>query len=95
MLVHPAKSVKATSGWEHPQAVTEHPSLCRGPSQEHCRVLHPRSSSRQHSSIRHQSPGPLVPCGTHPSQHAHGIHSGARSDGIDTALSKSGTQVRN
>jgi hypothetical protein len=46
MLIHPTKSVKATLGREHPQAMREHLPLCRGPSQERRRVLHPRSSSR-------------------------------------------------
>jgi hypothetical protein len=98
VLVHHAKFVKATSGREHPQAATEYPPLCRGrgPNQERRHhVLHQWSSSRQHSSIWHQSLGPLVLCGTHPLQHASVIHIRPRSNGIIAELFESGTQVRN
>jgi hypothetical protein len=98
MLIHPVKAMKAASGREHPQAMREYPLLCwgRGPSQEHLRhVLHQQSSSRQHSLVWHQSLGSLASCGTHPPQHAPSIHSGLRSNGIDTELSESGTQVHN
>jgi hypothetical protein len=66
VVIHPAKAVKAAWTREHPKVVREHPLWCRGPSQGSHPVLHPRSSSRQHSSIRHQSRAlvMLPPCGT-------------------------------